>query len=209
MTRGPLHGLKVVELAGIGPAPFACMILADLGAEVLRLERPNSLTAKIMGPKDVLSRGRRSVAIDLKVEGSVELVLDLVREADVLVEAFRPGVTERLGLGPDECLAVNPALVYARMTGWGQEGPLAPRVGHDINYASIAGAIASIGEPGRKPVPPLNLVADFGGGAMYCVSGVLAALYIAPPPKSATRLSGGTGLRPGSPIDAIAPAIDA
>jgi alpha-methylacyl-CoA racemase len=177
VTHGPLHGLKVVELAGIGPAPFACMILADLGAEVLRLERPDSLTAKIMGPRDVLNRGRRSVAIDLKADGATEVVLDLVRAADVLVEAFRPGVTERLGLGPKECLEANPALVYARMTGWGQEGPLAPRVGHDINYASIAGAIASIGEPGRKPVPPLNLVADFGGGAMYCVSGVLAALY--------------------------------
>jgi alpha-methylacyl-CoA racemase len=177
VTHGPLRGLKVIEFAGLGPAPFACMIFADLGAEVLRLDRPGDLTAQIMGPKDVMTRGRRSVAIDLKAAGASALVLDLVRTADVLVEPFRPGVTERLGLGPDECLAANPALVYARMTGWGQEGPLAARVGHDINYASIAGAIGSIGEPGRKPVPPLNLVADFGGGGMYCVSGVLAALY--------------------------------
>jgi alpha-methylacyl-CoA racemase len=175
-ATGPLHGIKVVELAGIGPAPFACMMLADLGAEVLRLERPGGGASAIMGRFDVLARGRRSVAIDLKAPGATALALDLVGHADVLVEAFRPGVAERLGVGPDACLAANPRLVYARMTGWGQDGPLAARVGHDIDYAAIAGAISAIGEPGRKPVPPLNLVADFGGGAMFCVTGVLSAL---------------------------------
>jgi alpha-methylacyl-CoA racemase len=175
-AAGPLAGIRVVELAGIGPAPFACMLLADLGAEVLRLERPGGGIGAIMGRFDVLARGRRSVAIDLKAAGATEVTLDLVRHADVLIEAFRPGVAERLGVGPDVCLAANPRLVYARMTGWGQDGPLAPRVGHDIDYAAIAGAISAIGEPDRKPVPPLNLVADFGGGAMFCVTGVLAAL---------------------------------
>jgi alpha-methylacyl-CoA racemase len=174
--RGPLSGIKVIELAGIGPAPFACMLLSDLGADVLRLERSTGTLTAVMGPYDVLSRGRRSVAIDLKAPGATALVLGLVGQADVLVEAFRPGVAERLGIGPTECLAANPALVYARMTGWGQDGPLAARVGHDIDYAAVAGAIATVGEAGRKPVPPLNLVADFGGGAMYCVTGVLAAL---------------------------------
>jgi alpha-methylacyl-CoA racemase len=173
---GPLAGIKVVELAGIGPAPHACMLLGDLGAEVLQLTRPGGGMHSFLGRYDVLARGRRSVAIDLKAPGATDLVLELVREADVLVEAFRPGVAERLGVGPDVCLAANPRLVYARMTGWGQDGPLSPRVGHDIDYAAIAGAISAIGEPGRKPVPPLNLVADFGGGAMFCVTGVLAAL---------------------------------
>ncbi len=173
---GPLAGIKVIELAGIGPAPFAVMMLADLGADVLRLERPGGTLSSVIGRFDVLARGRRSVAIDLKASGATELALDLVAGADVVVEAFRPGVAERLGLGPDECLAANPRLVYARMTGWGQDGPLAARVGHDIDYAAIAGAISMIGEPGRKPVPPLNLVADFGGGGMFCVAGVLAAL---------------------------------
>jgi len=173
---GPLAGIKVVELAGIGPAPFAAMMLADLGADVLRLERPGGTISSVIGRFDVLARGRRSVAIDLKAAGATALALDLVAGADVLIEAFRPGVAERLGLGPDECLAANPRLVYARMTGWGQDGPLAARVGHDIDYAAIAGAISMIGEPGRKPVPPLNLVADFGGGGMFCVAGVLAAL---------------------------------
>jgi alpha-methylacyl-CoA racemase len=177
VSQGPLDGIKVIELAGIGPGPFACMLLADLGAEVLRLDRP--ATGPGPGPAgryDVMSRGRRSVAVDLKAPGATELVLELVGSADVLIEAFRPGVAERLGIGPQVCLAANPRLVFARMTGWGQEGPLADRVGHDLNYAAITGAIAAIGEPGRKPVPPLNLVADFGGGAMYCVTGVLAAL---------------------------------
>jgi alpha-methylacyl-CoA racemase len=174
--QGPLVGIRVIELAGIGPAPFACMLLADLGAEVLRLERPRGGLTAVMGKYDVLSRGRRSVAIDLKTPGAAAVALDLVARADVLVEAFRPGVAERLGVGPDACLAANPRLVYARMTGWGQDGPLADRVGHDIDYAAIAGAISTIGEPGRKPVPPLNLVADFGGGSMFCVTGILAAL---------------------------------
>ena len=173
---GPLSGIKVIELAGIGPAPYACMLLSDMGAEVLRLERAKGTISGVLGGYDVLSRGRRSVAIDLKAEGARELVLDLVKEADVLVEAFRPGVAERLGLGPEDCREINPRLVYARMTGWGQEGPLADRVGHDINYASITGAIAAIGEKDRKPVPPLNLIADFGGGSMFCVTGILAAL---------------------------------
>jgi alpha-methylacyl-CoA racemase len=176
VTKGPLAGIKVIELAGIGPAPYACMLLADMGAEILRLERETGSMSTLLGAYDYLSRGRRSVAINLKTPGAAELVIDLVKQADVLVEAYRPGVAERLGVGPDECLAANPRLVYARMTGWGQEGPLADRVGHDINYASITGAISAIGEPGRKPVPPLNLVADFGGGSMFCVTGVLAAL---------------------------------
>jgi alpha-methylacyl-CoA racemase len=175
-ARGPLTGIRIIELAGIGPAPYACMLLADLGAEVLRLERPGGGLASLMGKHDVLSRGRRSVAIDLKAAGATDLVLELVTQADVLIEAFRPGVAERLGVGPAQCMAANPRLVYARMTGWGQDGPLAARVGHDIDYAAITGAISAIGEPGRKPVPPLNLVADFGGGAMFCVTGVLAAL---------------------------------
>jgi alpha-methylacyl-CoA racemase len=185
VTSGPLSGVKVVELAGIGPAPYACMLLADMGAEVLRLERPTGNMSTLMGAYDVMSRGRRSVAIDLKAPGATDLVLELVAQADVLVEAYRPGVAERLGVGPQECLAANPRLVYARMTGWGQEGPLADRVGHDINYAGITGAIAAIGEPGRKPVPPLNLVADFGGGSTFCVMGILAALL--------ERVSSGTG----------------
>jgi alpha-methylacyl-CoA racemase len=167
---GPLAGTKVVELAGLGPAPHACMQLADLGAEVVRVDRAGS------APFAVLDRGRRSIALDLKAAGAAEVVLRLVEQADVLVEGFRPGVAERLGVGPEPCLARNPRLVYARMTGWGQEGPLAPRVGHDINYASITGALGAIGEPGRKPVPPINLVADFGGGSMMLVTGVLAAL---------------------------------
>jgi alpha-methylacyl-CoA racemase len=174
--KGPLQGIKVLELAGIGPAPYACMLLADLGADVMRLERPGGGASAVMGRYDVLARGRRSVACDLKAPGASALALALVTKADVLVEAFRPGVAERLGIGPEESLAANPRLIYARMTGWGQAGPLSARVGHDINYAAITGAIAAIGEPGRKPVPPLNLVADFGGGAMFCVTGVLAAL---------------------------------
>ncbi len=173
-AHGPLAGVRVVELAGIGPGPFACMLLADLGADVLRLGRgrPDGVPAEL----DVLNRGRPSVAIDLKHPGAPELVLRLVEQADVLVEGFRPGVAERLGVGPEDCHAHNPRLVYGRMTGWGQDGPLAPRVGHDINYASITGALHAVGERGRKPVPPLNLVADFGGGALFLVVGVLAAL---------------------------------
>src|SRR4051794_40672906 len=172
---GPLTGIRVIELAGIGPGPHACMLLADLGAEVLRVDRPGGPVIRLRGP-DVLARGRRSVVVDLKNPAAAEVVLRLVAAADVLVEGNRPGVTERLGVGPDECLARNPRLVYARMTGWGQDGPWSSYVGHDINYAGLTGALAAVGEPGRKPVPPLNLVADFGGGSLYCVVGILAAL---------------------------------
>lgn len=171
---GPLEGLRVVELAGLGPAPFACMLLAQLGAEVVRVDRPGGPNVEIHGP-DLLATGRPTVEVDLKEEP--ERVLALVDRADVLVEGFRPGVAERLGLGPDVCLARNPRLVYARVTGWGQDGPWAQQVGHDINYAAVTGALAAVGEQGRKPVPPLNLVADFGGGALYAVTGVLAALH--------------------------------
>jgi alpha-methylacyl-CoA racemase len=168
---GPLVGVRVVELAGVGPGPHACMVLADLGADVLRVERPGGLD-----PLDLLNRGRRVVKADLKVDAGRELVLDLVERADVLVEGFRPGVTERLGLGPEDCRGRNPRLVYARMTGWGQHGRRAPRAGHDINYLAITGALDNIGTPGGPPVPPLNLVGDFGGGSMYLAVGILAAL---------------------------------
>src|SRR5271170_2732499 len=175
---GPLEGLKVLELAGIGPSPYACMLLADLGADVLRLERgnpdaPNDPTGEI------LNRSRYSVAVDLKNAAGRELVLDLAEQAEVLIEGFRPGVTERLGLGPDVVLARNPRLVYGRMTGYGQEGPLSQRAGHDINYISISGALWAIGREGERPVPPLNLVGDFGGGAMFLLFGVLSAVWSA------------------------------
>lgn len=170
---GPLKGVRVVELAGLGPAPFACMLLAQLGADVVRVDRPGGANVEIHGP-DLLAQGRPTVEVDLKQDPG--RVLSLVEQADVLVEGYRPGVAERLGLGPDVCLQRNPRLVYARVTGWGQDGPWAQHVGHDINYAAVTGALAAVGEAGRKPVPPLNLVADFGGGAMYAVAGVLAAL---------------------------------
>jgi alpha-methylacyl-CoA racemase len=177
MPSGPLHGIRVVEIAGIGPAPLGCMMLSDLGAEVLRVDRTSAGGLALLPPRgDTLNRGRRSVAVDLKSERGGEVVRQLADRADVFVEAFRPGVAERLGLGPADLLGRNPALVYARMTGWGQTGPLAARAGHDIDYAAIVGAIHAVGEPGRKPVPPLNLVADFGGGSMLLVNGVLAAL---------------------------------
>ncbi|WP_148573835.1 CaiB/BaiF CoA transferase family protein [Nocardioides caldifontis] len=175
---GPLQGLKVVEMAGQGPVPFAGMQLADLGAEVLRLERPTGRTVKLAPPRfDVVARGRRSVAIDMKAEGAAELVLGLLEEADVFLEGFRPGVCERLGIGPEPALRANPRLVYARVTGWGQDGPRALQGGHDINYIAVTGALAAIGEKGRAPVPPLNLVGDFGGGGMSALVGILAALY--------------------------------
>ncbi|MDQ3325850.1 MAG: CoA transferase [Actinomycetota bacterium] len=174
---GPLVGIRVVELTGIGPAPFAAMLLADLGADVIRIDRPGgNAMASAPPPYDVLTRGRPSVAVDLKRPRGVQLVLDLVAGADVLLEGFRPGVTERLGVGPDECSAVNPALVYGRMTGWGQHGPMAQTAGHDLTFIALTGALGAIGEAGRPPQPPLNLVGDFGGGAMYLVAGVLAAL---------------------------------
>src|SRR4051795_11092374 len=161
---GPLRGVRVVELAGIGPGPHACMILADLGADVLRVDRPGGqpLTG---GPSDLLNRGRPSVALDLKHPDAVATVLDLVERADVLVEGLRPGTTERLGVGPEECLARNPRLVYGRMTGWGQDGPRAMEAGHDINYLSLTGLLGAIGTH-DKVVPPLNLIGDYGGGGM-------------------------------------------
>jgi alpha-methylacyl-CoA racemase len=173
---GPLDGVRVVEIASLAPAPFGCMILSDLGADVLRVERPESCQPGRPAPVDPLSRGRRSIGLNLKDPAGVELLLKLVTSADVLVEGFRPGVTERLGFGPDVCARRNPRLIYARMTGWGQEGPLAPTAGHDIDYIAISGALHPIGRAGERPVPPLNLVGDFGGGGMLLAIGVLAAL---------------------------------
>ncbi|MCD2194618.1 CoA transferase [Actinomycetospora endophytica] len=172
---GPLSGTTVLELAGIGPGPFAAMLLADLGAEVIRVERPAGGEVPPASPADALNRGKRSVVLDLKDPAAVEAVLALCADADVLLEGNRPGVTERLGLGPDDVWARNPRLVYGRMTGWGQDGPLASRAGHDIGYIAVTGALHAIG-PAEAPVPPLNLVGDFGGGSTYLVIGVLAAL---------------------------------
>ncbi|MEQ3549873.1 CaiB/BaiF CoA-transferase family protein [Pseudonocardia nematodicida] len=179
MTRGhgPLAGLRVVELAGIGPGPHAAMVLADLGADVVRVDRSPEGTDDAGGVPDPTNRGRRSVVVDLKDPDGRTALLRLVKRADVLLEGFRPGVTERLGVGPDECLGRNPRLVYGRMTGWGQDGPLASRAGHDINYISLTGALHAVGRAGERPVPPLNLVGDFGGGSMLLVVGVLAALW--------------------------------
>lgn len=175
---GPLSGLKVVEIAGIGPGPFACMLLSDLGAEVIRVDRPNGGALSAQGaPGDILQRGRRSIAVNLKTAEGVETVLKLIESADVLTEGFRPGVMEKLGLGPEVCLERNPRLVYGRMTGWGQEGPLSHAAGHDINYIALTGALASIGRKDSGPVPPLNLVGDFGGGSMYLIMGILSALF--------------------------------
>ncbi|MEV0713698.1 CaiB/BaiF CoA-transferase family protein [Asanoa sp. NPDC050611] len=177
MSSGPLSGLSVVELAGIGPAPYAAMLLADMGADVVRVDR-------IGGPPDeyalvnpVLDRGRRSIGLDLKTPAGVELLLRLVARSDVLVESFRPGVAERLGIGPVPCLAVRPGLVYARMSGWGQSGPLAGAAGHDINYISLTGALAAIGRADGPPQPPMNLVGDFGGGSLFLVYGIMCALW--------------------------------
>ena len=171
---GPLKGIRVIELQGIGPGPFCGMMLADMGAEVIRVDR--AAAAGRSAGKDVLARGRRSVAVDLKKPEGVETVLRLVETADVLVEGFRPGVMERLGLGPDVCLARNERLVYGRMTGWGQHGTIEKAAGHDINYIALSGALHAIGEKGGKPVPPLNLVGDFGGGGMLLAFGIAAAL---------------------------------
>ena len=171
---GPLTGIRVVEMAGIGPGPFTAMMLSDLGAEVIRVDR---LSHKGTGHRaNVLNRGRKSIAVDLKNPRGVETTLRLIEQADVVLEGFRPGVMERLGLGPEECLSVNPRLIFARMTGWGQTGPLSQAAGHDINYISIAGALGAMGYADRPPAPPLNLVGDFGGGAMYLLTGILAAL---------------------------------
>ncbi|WP_107765994.1 CaiB/BaiF CoA transferase family protein [Nocardioides terrigena] len=172
---GPLRGVKVVEIAGIGPGPHACMILADLGADVIRIDRKGGDMLGA-GRHDVLTRGRPSVALDLKHPDAVATVLDLVEQADVLVEGMRPGAIERLGLGPDECLARNPRLVYGRMTGWGQDGPWARTAGHDMNYVAITGALHGLGQDPARPHFPTNLVGDFGGGSTYLVIGILAAL---------------------------------
>ena len=170
---GPLAGYRIIELAGIGPGPFCGMMLSDMGAEVIRVDRisPNPVASK-----DVLARNRRSIGVDLKRAEGVETVLRLVETADGLFEGFRPGVTERLGLGPDDCFARNTKLIYGRMTGWGQEGPMAQAAGHDINYIGLAGALHAIGRVGEKPVPPLNLVGDFGGGGMYLAFGMVCGL---------------------------------
>ncbi|MGF7237281.1 MAG: CaiB/BaiF CoA transferase family protein [Frankia sp.] len=170
---GPLAGLRVLELAGLGPGPHAAMMLADLGADVVRVQRPGGRSAL----ENTMLRGRRIVTLDLKAEADRETLLGLVEKADVLLEGFRPGVTERLGIGPADCEQRNRRLIYARITGWGQDGPLAQRAGHDINYISITGALNAIGRPDERPVPPLNLVGDFGGGSMFVLVGILAALF--------------------------------
>lgn len=173
---GPLKGVKVIEVGGIGPGPLCAMMLSDMGAEIVRIERKGQLT--LTAPKyDVLTRNRRSISIDLRKSEAISVVLKMVEQAHALQEGFRPGVMEKLGLGPDVCLARNPRLVYGRMTGWGQEGPLAGAAGHDINYISLSGALHAIGRPGEKPVPPLNLVGDFGGGGMLLAFGMVCALY--------------------------------
>jgi alpha-methylacyl-CoA racemase len=170
---GPLHGLKVIEMAGLGPAPFCAMLLADMGAQVVRIARPGE--AKVVS-EPVTARGRPTLPLDLRQAEGVATVLRMIASADVLIEGFRPGVMERLGLGPDTCLARRPQLVYGRMTGWGQSGPLARAAGHDINSIALSGALHAIGARGEPPVPPLNLVGDFGGGAMLLAFGVLAAV---------------------------------
>ena len=177
-TSGPLQGIKIVELAGIGPAPFAAMVLADFGADVIRVDRAGSVRddPPATPPPLLWDRSRRSIGVDLKHRDGVETVLRLVESADAFIEGFRPGVTERLGIGPDACLARNPRLVYGRMTGWGQDGPYASAAGHDINYIALSGALHPIGRAGDAPLPPLNLIGDFGGGGMLLALGVCAAL---------------------------------
>src|SRR4030088_2766332 len=171
-ASGPLAGFRIVEFAGIGPGPFACMMLADMGAEVVTLDRVGAKK----NLKSVAGRGRRVIELDLKDKAAIAQVLDLLANADAMIEGFRPGVMERLGLGPDAVLARNPRLVYGRVTGWGQEGPLAQAAGHDINYIAICGALHAIGRSGEAPVPPLNLIGDYGGGAMYLAFGIACAL---------------------------------
>ncbi|MFJ8587403.1 CaiB/BaiF CoA transferase family protein [Streptomyces sp. NPDC093595] len=184
--NGPLAGVRVVELAGIGPGPFAAMLLADLGADVVRVDRPGGAGLAIDPAYDLTNRNKRSVLIDLKADGGPGQVLDLVERADILIEGYRPGVAERLGVGPEPCLARNPRLVYGRMTGWGQEGPLAQRAGHDIAYIAVTGTLSMIGPADGPPVVPANLVGDYAGGSLYLVVGVLAALHHA-------RAEGGSG----------------
>jgi alpha-methylacyl-CoA racemase len=176
---GPLQGTTIVELAGIGPGPFCGMLLSDMGATVIRVERAQNVRGgdPANPPKDVLSRGRKNIGVDLKNPAGIDTVLRLVERSDALFEGFRPGVTERLGLGPDVCLARNPRLVYGRMTGWGQEGPYAQAAGHDINYIALAGALEPMGRVGQKPTPPLNMVGDFGGGGMFLAFGIVCAMF--------------------------------
>lgn len=174
--HGPLTGVRVVELAGIGPGPFAAMLLADLGADVVRVDRPGGAGLGIDPASDLTNRNKRSVLLDLKSDEGPARVLDLVERADILVEGYRPGVAERLGVGPEACLARNPKLVYGRMTGWGQDGPFAERAGHDIAYLALTGTLSMIGKPDEPPVVPANLVGDYAGGSLYLVVGVLAAL---------------------------------
>ena len=171
---GPLHGVKIIEFAGIGPGPFCAMLLSDMGAEVVRIDRKGGRGANKF---DITSRGRRSIALDLKKPEAVETALKLVARADALLEGFRPGVMEKLGLGPEVALKRNPKIVYGRMTGWGQTGPLSQAAGHDINYIALTGALHGIGRKGETPVPPLNLVGDFGGGALYLAFGMACALF--------------------------------
>ncbi len=175
--RGPLAGLRVLELASIGPGPHAAMLLADLGADVVRIERPRPGLDLVAGAPDLTLRGRRSINADLKTADGQDRARRLVAVADVLLEGYRPGVAERLGLGPDDCLRINPRLVYGRVTGWGQDGPSAHRAGHDITYLATTGVLNAVGRSGDRPVPPLNLVGDYGGGSMFLVLGVLAALW--------------------------------
>lgn len=175
---GPLAGFRIVEFAGIGPGPFCAMLLADMGATVLRLDRPTPIDLGIPRPEgfNLLNRGRHAVALDLKRPEGVAFALDMIAQADASIEGFRPGTMERLGLGPDECLARNPRLVYGRITGWGQDGPLAQAAGHDLNYIALVGALHAIGRAGSPPTPPLNLVGDYGGGALYLAFGMLCAM---------------------------------
>ncbi|MEW2527913.1 CaiB/BaiF CoA-transferase family protein [Streptomyces sp. NPDC047071] len=175
-VHGPLAGVRVVELAGIGPGPFAAMLLADLGADVVRVDRPGGAGLAVDPAYDLTNRNKRSVLVDLKAPGGAARVLDLVERADVLIEGYRPGVAERLGVGPEDCHARNPGLVYGRMTGWGQQGPLAPRAGHDIAYIAVTGTLGMIGAADEPPTVPANLVGDYAGGSLYLVVGVLAAL---------------------------------
>jgi alpha-methylacyl-CoA racemase len=177
-VTGPLHGLRVVELANLGPVPFCGMVLADMGADVVRVDRADASAGPVPGPTadDVLNRGRRSVAVDIRHPDGAELVRRLAAQADALIEGFRPGVAERLGIGPDECRRLNRRLVYARMSGWGRSGPMAPRAGHDINFVGLSGALAAIGRSGQAPTPPLNLIADYGGGGLLLAYGIVCAI---------------------------------
>jgi alpha-methylacyl-CoA racemase len=176
MQMGPLEGVKVVEMGGIGPGPFCGMMLSDMGANIIRIDR-KGYSGRVESKYDILRRGRRSIGLDLKKPQGVEAVLKLIEQADALQEGFRPGVMERMGLGPDVCMKRNPKLVYGRMTGWGQEGPISQAAGHDINYIALTGALYCIGRAGQNPVPPLNLVGDFGGGGMLLAFGIVCALF--------------------------------